>query len=262
MFANQRRDKICEMLAEKENVGVDELVGIFQVSAETIRRDLIMLETQGQLRRVHGGAVMTKTQKRYDTLSKRIDMNRAKKRELSLTAAELLRNGDIISIDSGSTCIEFVEVIKDKFDSLTILTNSLDVIERLGDKKNFKIYSSGGSYMPDENAFYGDLAVNTIKKFCIPKAFIFPSGVSVKNGISEYNAFLSEVQRAFIEVGEEIIVMADSSKIGHDAFIKNSDLTPECIIVTDSGVDREVLKDFTDNDITILTSMGENENEK
>ena len=263
MFANQRREKICEIVNEKGNVSVDALTELFQVSAETVRRDLIVLEVHGNLKRVHGGAVSTKGVNRYGSLEKRLDINKQKKHELAVTAIQLLQNDDIISIDSGSTCIEFVDVIKQKFDRMTILTNSLDVVEQLGNKEGFKIYLTGGIYMPNENAFYGDTAVKVIKSFCIPKAFIFPSGVSVENGVSEYNSFLSAVQKAYIEAAEEVIVMADSSKIGHNAFIKNSDITEDFIIVTDSDADKEVLRTFTDNEITVLTRVEEGEeNEK
>lgn len=257
MFANQRQEKIYDMVKEKGNVTVEELMNIFNVSIETIRRDLILLESQKCVKRVHGGAISVIAAKRYNKLSKRIDENREKKRELSITAAELVQNGDIISIDSGSTCIEFIEVIKERFTELTILTNSLDVLERLGSIEGFKIHLTGGIYMPEENCLYGENAVKTIKSYCIPKAFIFPFGLTPDKGISDYNIELSCVQKAYIDAAEEKIIMADSSKIGSDAFIRLCDITPDFIIVTDSGVSTEIIEKFEEKGVSVLTGKRE-----
>ena len=257
MFAGERQTKIYEMVKEKGNVTVEELVNVFGVSIETVRRDLILLESQNRVKRVHGGAVSVSSARRYNNLSKRIDENRDKKRELSITAAELIQDGDIISIGSGSTCREFIDVIKKKFNKLTILTNSLDVLEQLGDQPGFEIHLSGGIYLPEENCLYGDAAVNGIQKYCIPKAFVFPFGITPERGISDFDVKLSRIEKAYLDVAEEKILLADSSKIGLDAFIRICDITPDFIIVTDSGVDKEVVKRFEEIGVSVLNGKEE-----
>ena len=252
MFANQRQEEIYKLVKKRGNVTVEELINTFNVSIETIRRDLILLESQNRIKRVHGGAISINSSKRYGRLSQRIDRNKKQKHELAVTAAELVQNGDIISIESGSTSIEFLEVIKERFSELTIVTNSIDVIERLGDKEGIKIFLSGGKFMPEENALYGETAVETIKGFCIAKAFIFPSGVSPENGVSDYSAELAEVQKAYISSADKKIIMADSSKLGTDAFIKICPLDSNCIIVTDSNAESEILEAFAQKDICVL----------
>lgn len=259
MFAGERQEKIHEMVKEKGNVTVEELMNIFNVSIETVRRDLILLESQKCVKRVHGGAISVNSARRYHKLAKRIDENRDKKRELSITAAELIQDGDIISISSGSTCIEFIDVIKEKFNNLTILTNSLDVLEQLGNEPGFEIHLSGGMYLAEENCLYGDAAVSGIQKYCIPKAFVFPFGITPDKGISDFDVKLSRIEKAYLDVVEEKILLADSSKVGLDAFIRICDITPDFVIVTDSGVSEEIVEKFAEIGVSVLTGTGKEE---
>ena len=255
MFANQRQEKIYELIKEKGNVKVEELVNSFNVSIETIRRDLILLEGQRNIKRVHGGAISISSARRQSRLAERIDENRQKKREISLVACELLQEGDLISIESGSTSLEFIELIKKKFNRLTILTNSLDIAERTRDKEGFNIFLTGGKYLKDENALYGDMAIKNIEQFCIPKAFIFPAGLTFEKGMSDYNYEFAQLQKAYIRVSEKKIIMVDSSKIGVDAFIRVSDIDSDFTIVTDAEADKEILDKFQEQGINVLTGV-------
>lgn len=251
MFANQRQDEIYNLIKEKGNVTVDELVKKFDVSIETIRRDLIFLEKANSIRRVHGGAISIQAGRKQEKFKKRLDENRPEKRELAQTAINLIEEGDFISIDAGTTSIELVDEIKKHFHELTIVTNSVNVVSALRGIEGFKIYLTGGIFMHDENAFYGEIAINNIKNFYIKKAFICPAGISA-NGLSDFNQELSDVQKAYIASAEKKIVLADSSKIGKDAFVKTAELTSDFVIITDSHIDEKTMCSFTEKDICIL----------
>lgn len=251
MFANQRQDEIYNLIKEKGNVTVDELMKKFDVSVETIRRDLIFLEKANSIKRVHGGAISVQASRKHEKFKKRLEENRPEKRELAKTAINLIEEGDFISIDAGTTTIELVDEIKKHFHELVIVTNSGYVVEALRGMESFKIYLTGGIFMHDENAFYGEIAINNIKNFYIKKAFICPAGIS-ENGISDFDQELSDVQKAYIEAAEKKIILADSSKIGKDAFIKTAELTSDFVIITDSHIDEEKVKSFAEKDICIL----------
>ena len=140
----------------------------------------ISLEQQRLLKRVHGGAVTIGEMKPLFNLEKRNGEYNKQKSELSKKAAEFVREGDIIGIDTGSTAILFAEALKERFTRLTVITHCLDVFEILKDYKDFSVILCGGQYMKGENAFYGALTLDILDKLHIQKAFIFPTAVSIK----------------------------------------------------------------------------------
>ena len=184
MFAKERQDKIYEIVKNNGAVTTSALVKLFDVSIETVRRDLLEMERHGLLSRVHGGAVAIGEMKPYLDLNERNKEFTEQKRHLALKASEFISDGDIIGIDSGSTAISFSEVLKEKFSKLTVITNSLDVFNILCD--SFSVILCGGHYLPYEKAFYGSLTLSMLKNLHMQKAFIFPSAVSFEFGICDY----------------------------------------------------------------------------
>ena len=171
MFANERQDKIYDMIQNNGAVTTANLVDFFCVSIETIRRDLLAMEQNGRLTRVHGGAVAKSGMKPFMELKERNKEFGKQKYELSLKAAEFISNGDIIGIDSGSTAISFAEVLKERFSKLTVVTHSMDVFEMLSNHKDFSVILCGGHYLREENAFYGELTLGMLNSLHIQKAF-------------------------------------------------------------------------------------------
>ena len=127
MFARERQEKIYEQLQKSGAVTTSGLVNVFHVSIETIRRDLLAMELQGRLSRVHGGAVAKKDMKPFFDLKKRSAEQCRQKSEISFKAMDCISNGDIIGIDAGSTAVLFAEALKEHFSRLTVITHSLDV---------------------------------------------------------------------------------------------------------------------------------------
>ena len=251
MFANERQDKIYDMIQNNGAVTTAGLVNFFAVSIETIRRDLLAMEQDGRLTRVHGGAVAKTAMKPFKKLEERNNEFREQKYELSLKAAEFISEGDIIGIDSGSTAIFFAEVLKERFSKLTIVTHSMDIFEMLSDYKDFSVILCGGHYLREENAFYGELTLGMLNSLHIQKAFIFPSAVSFEYGISDYQKDLYQIQKQFMKLSNEIYILADSSKFEKTALLKLSNMNPEYIYITDSSLQNEIVKLYGENDIKI-----------
>lgn len=244
MLAEERYEKILEYLAEKQTVSVNELSEMFSVSTETIRRDLIYLESKGKLKRVFGGAVKGTTLSHYSDFSTRLIENRDKKRELCEYAAELIEDGDILAIDAGSTAAVFAEVLLETFSKLTIITASLDVFERT--KGKFSVILSGGEYYEKERSFYGEIATETIARLHADKCFIFPSAVTLEHGVEDYVPLLMPVQKKLMEISGKVLILADSSKYGRRALIKLSPANPEFIYVTDSAIDNRLYREYSE----------------
>lgn len=220
MFTKERQHIIEDMPQKNGVVTTSELVTYFGVSIETIRKDLLSMEQEGQLSRVHGGAVVKSDMKPFPELQQRNQEHSEQKAELSLKAIEFISNGDIIGIDSGSTAISLAEVVKDNFSKLTVVTHSLDVFNLLCNHEYFSLILCGGHYMRRENAFYGPLTLDTINNLHIQKSFIFPTAISFDGGIFDYEAELCQIQRQMMKSSDDIYILADSSKFEKRRYLR------------------------------------------
>lgn len=252
MFANERRLKIAELVADKQSVTVSDLMKRFGVSIETIRRDLEYLEKQRVLSRVHGGAVTLKKMQRFSQLSERLSENREQKRRLSQRAADCIVEGDRIAIDSGSTAIELAQVLRERFHTLTIVTNSPEVFEMLYPVEGFELIQTGGFYMKSERAFHGYITVDTLRGLHVSKSLIFPSAISLQYGVGVYVPELLEVERALMEIADETILLADSSKFETTGALKLCDLKSIHRLVTDGDLSDAVYRLYAEAGVPIL----------
>ena len=186
MFANERRNKILELLSRRSSVTVTELTGLFQVSLETIRRDLEYLEQQGALKRVHGGALSMNRMQSYTGLSERSTEHQPEKRQIARAALSHIHEGERIALDAGSTTSELAHLLCDSFQELTIVTASLPIFEILSEKPGFQVILTGGFYLPGEKAFYGHLALDTIRQLPVSAFFHAPPALYLNFGLGDH----------------------------------------------------------------------------
>lgn len=253
MLAIERQEIICDLLRKNKSVMTTELVERFDVSVETIRRDLLVLEQQHRLQRVHGGAMCVEEMRHFQELSVRMTENDFQKKELTQTAAGLVENGDVIGIDSGSTAVFFAEALKERFSKLTIVTHCLDVFEILHSYKEFEVILCGGHFLKKENAFYGPVVLNALAQLHVQKVFLFPSAVSLQFGICDRQIQLFEVQKQLLRCGDSVYVLADSSKFECRELLKLSDMQNGFTYVTDSGLSEGLAKTYAEHKMNIIT---------
>lgn len=249
MFAKERQDKIYERIKNNGAVTTSELVSLFDVSIETVRRDLLEMERRGFLLRVHGGAVAVGNMKPYLNLNQRNKEFTQEKRLLALKAAEFISEGDIIGIDSGSTALSLSQVLKEKFSRLTVITHSLDVFNLLS--SSFTVLLCGGYYLPNEKSFYGSPALDMLSRLHMQKAFIFPTAVSLEFGICDYQKDLYQIQQKLIESSDEIFILADSSKFEKKALLKLDRMKTEYRYITDCNINSELEKLYKEHNINL-----------
>lgn len=253
MLAKERQDKIYTMLCRNGAVTTVDLMQQLAVSNETVRRDLLAMEQRGLLTRVHGGAVAKGSMKQFSELQQRNREYSREKSTLSRTAAELVQEGDVIAVDSGSTAIAFAAVLKERFSRLTVVTHSWDVAECLREHRDFRVILCGGEYLKRENAFYGTLTLDTYEKLHFQKAFVFPSAVSLAFGIYDYQSSLYPIQRQLIKGADRVFILADSSKFEKQALLKLDDMRSEYIYVTDDALPEELKRLYQENGIRLIT---------
>jgi len=251
MFANERRDKICKMLKTDGAVTTARLVKHFNVSLETVRRDLLQMEQENLLKRVHGGAVSIGEMKFFSELSHRNEENGELKKELAFAATDFVNEKDIIGIDAGSTAIFFAEALKERFSELIVVTYSKDVFDILCKHENFNVILCGGNFIKSENAFWGPFVIDMLSKLHMQKVFIFPTAVSLENGICDYQCDIYSSQQQMIKSSDEIYILADSTKYEKKALLKLSDMKRDYCYVTDSQLPDELKKLYEENDIQI-----------
>ena len=245
MFADERKTRIIEMLKKRPSLTTSELTELFQVSLETIRRDLESLERQGVLKRVHGGAIAAAgKQSGYANLSQRSVLHQSQKRNLALTACSYIQEGDFIALDAGSTTYELAALLGERFRELTRLTHSLEVVKILAGRENIRIILAGGVYLPGEGCFCGHLTLDTVRQLHVAKCFVAPAAISLDFGVSDHMQELIAVQRAFLEIAEQVYLLVDSSKFETCAPMKICSMEPGYLCITDGGLSDEMLETY------------------
>ncbi|WP_163099999.1 DeoR/GlpR family DNA-binding transcription regulator [Peribacillus alkalitolerans] len=243
VLPEERKNEILKELNNMGKVKVMELVEQFQVSEETIRRDLMLLEEKGLLKRVYGGAIKSVFQFEEPPFLQRTTVNQEAKGRIGQKAVELISNGDVIVIDVGTTTLEFAKFIENKND-ITIITNSLPVSSVLTESLNQNRFSGqvlllGGQIDPKQQSISGSLTEQLLNQFNVDKAFISAGGVSIKSGVSNYHLHESLVSRKMVEVSKQVILLSDYSKMGVDTFCKVCPLEKLDVIVCNQPMTEE-----------------------
>ena len=253
MLAKERQNRIEAMVKEHGAVTTGDLVELFEVSIETVRRDLLTMEQRGKLVRVHGGAVKKGDTKPFAELQQRNREHSREKEELARNAMRFISEGDTIGIDTGSTATFFARAVKEHFSRLTVVTISQDVLEILRENEGIDVILCGGRYMRDENAFFGSLTLEMLRSIHVPKWFLFASSVSLEHGVcfnlEEYYSIHKQMEAS----ADQVYVLADSSKFEQKALLKLCDMMPKHIYVTDSGLSEELRKLYEENGVRIYT---------
>jgi len=238
ILSEERKQKILDDLNRRGKVKVVDLAEYFQVSSETIRRDLDVLESCGLLKRVYGGAVKRVFASAAEpSFQQRTNVRLREKRAIAAKAAEFVQDGEAIAIDVGTTMLELALQLKGKKD-LTIVTNAVPVATALTEllcsgELTGRVFLLGGNLNPRQQSMSGRFTESMLCQFHISKAFISAGGISLDFGVSDYDPDESFISRAMIDVADEVIVLADHSKIGVRALCKICDLESADIMVCD-----------------------------
>lgn len=254
MTATERREKILEILQRDGAVSSVDLFHSFDVSSETLRRDLVAMEEQGKLIRVHGGAIIRGEITPYTPLQVRNTERIKEKKEIAKKVLEFISEGDIISLDAGSTSLYIAEAIRDNFEKLTVVTYSLDVFNILCEKTGFDMLLCGGNYVSAYHVFLGDFTEKMLDTLHVQKSFVFPSAISLESGICEYHSDTYTPQRKMLRFAEETYVVGDSSKFEKKALYKVDDMRNEYNYITDSSLPDNLLKIYRANEKKIIVA--------
>ncbi|MCA7014317.1 DeoR/GlpR family DNA-binding transcription regulator [Dickeya dadantii] len=233
--AEERQAKIVEFLREENFVDLRTLTDRFEVSVATVRRDLCDLEEAGMLRRTHGGAVNINQVALDATNEARAVWNQAEKAAIAVVVAAMIADGDTVLLDAGTTALEVAKQLVGR-QSLTLISNGLDIVAEFSRSEGQSIYSVGGEFTATNRSFRGPLAEYFIRQFNVDKLILNAASIDVDRGLictsSPVNA---SVARAMIDVSNRVIVVADHSKFTKSSLSVITRIEDVGVIVTDAG---------------------------
>ncbi len=245
MLVEQRYQMILDLMRATGtgSVRVTDLKKNLNVSSETIRRDLENMENQGLIRRARGGAFLNENAllenntNQYLPFGIRGKARVESKKEIAEFAISFIKEGQSIALDSGTTAYALARVIKQRFKSLTVVTNSMAIANELTDAKGITLIVTGGVYRPEEAAFVSDMAGLIFSKLNIDLFFLTTCGISVERGVTYQRMDEILVQEKMMEASDQTIVIADSSKLGINSLVKMCDIDKISMIITDSDAE-------------------------
>jgi DeoR/GlpR family transcriptional regulator of sugar metabolism len=227
-----RHNRLIETLQEHGQATVNELVDLFDVSRDTIRRDLDLLERRGLLVRTHGGAVNNDRLVRLDsTLGRRMDEHVDAKRRIGETAATLVRDGETLIINGGSTVYHFASALGDRR-NLTVVTNNLRVPPAVPESAVQAIHILGGTYWPQFQVTIGTIGFSPVAGINVDTAILGCTGISA-TGVSMTKLDEAAHTSGMVDVAKRTIVVADQSKFNVKAFANVATLERIDHLVTD-----------------------------
>ncbi|MFY1027954.1 transcriptional regulator [Actinobacillus seminis] len=240
MKPRDRQQAILDYLQVHGRTPVDQLAEYFQTTGTTIRKDLTLLESEKKVLRTYGSVVLTQASDDIDPpIINKTTINLAVKTQIGKAAAELIRNGDSIIMDQGSTVLQMVSNLV-HFKNLTIMTNSLHIINALTSlNTDFEILMCGGTYRSKSGSFHGILAETTVEKFNFDKLFIGTDGFDLTVGLTTFNE-VHGVSKAMCNAAREIIVLTDSSKFERRSPNIVCPLEKITTVITDPGITDEI----------------------
>ncbi|MCD7819202.1 MAG: DeoR/GlpR family DNA-binding transcription regulator [Lachnospiraceae bacterium] len=233
MLALERRNEILEKLQIEKRVVVAELSQYYNVSEETIRRDLDKLEKEGFATKSYGGAVINDNMSIDLPFNIRKNQNVQGKQKIAELAASLVEDGEHIILDASSTAVFVAKALKEKRKRLTVVTNSMEVLLALTDVPEWEIISTGGVMDERYLTFLGADAEKAIHAHYADKVLFSCKAIDRTRGFMESRDSLSSIKKTMLASGKKRILIADSTKFDHTAFSIVSDLRDVDIVVTD-----------------------------
>jgi len=251
MTAKERLDLIKRKLRTDNKVVVSELSSEFQVTEETIRRDLEKLENEGVLTRTFGGAVLNMaTQRGGIHFYQRAAIHLAEKKKMAESFAEILSHKTTIAADASSTVMEVLKILNDSRD-ITVLTTSTEVFRELA-HTNINVISTGGVYNKSALSLQGQIAKDNIKKYHVDVLLLSCKGVDLEMGATDSNEGEANVKKIMLKQATEVALFVDHFKFDKTAFTHLMDLKEIDYLITDQKPGENWIRFCEENHIKLI----------
>ena len=236
----ERQQELTRLLERTGRLSVAQICEQFNISEATARRDLETLSEQGFVQRVHGGAILVRQAAPEEPILRRSHEQEEEKERIGRATAALVQDGETVFLGSGTTVLQVAQHLVTL--NITVITNSLPVINLMSEKENISLIALGGMLRDSELSFIGHITEQALYEVRADKVIIGIRAISLEQGLT--NDYLPETltDRAILNAGRETIVVADHTKCGVISTAFLAPLTAIRILVTDSGTDTDFIK--------------------
>ena len=248
MLAVERRKIILEKVHEEKKVIVSELSKEFEVSEETIRRDLEKLAEEGHVIKSYGGAVINEIGSIDLPFNVRWKANAVGKQKIANLVSQEIMDGEHIFLDASTTAVFIAKNIKQK-KNLTIVTNSIEILLELSDVTGWNIIDTGGILKGDSMSLVGKKATDNIEKYNADKVFLSCKGINQKKGVTEGNDEMASIKQSMIDSAAKVYLTVDSSKFDKVGFASICPLSEIDVVITDKKPEADWIEIFKEKGI-------------
>lgn len=247
-----RRKQILQMVNEESEVFVDELSKAFLVSEVTIRNDLDQLEKKQLLIRARGGAMKFEGRVGIDIdIAAKDKINYAEKVSIGKKAATLVKDSDVILVDSGTTTAEMVKNL-DHVKNVTVITNAINIVVLLMNRSNINLIVPGGFLRHNSQSLVGPIAEKGLKNLNVDKVFLGADGVDSRLGLYTPNLEEAQFNERMIEISDNIIALVDSSKFSRKSFAFFCEISKVSKLITDSNLSNADRVNLAERNVEII----------
>ncbi|NUT45263.1 MAG: DeoR/GlpR transcriptional regulator [Thermoactinospora sp.] len=251
MSRYDRWNAILALLAEEGRLTVEQAAESLDVSTATIRRDFDQLAQQQMLMRTRGGAVSQSVS--YDLpLRYKTARHADEKHRIAAAAAELVTPGSVIGMNGGTTTSEVARVLAQRESGFTIVTNALNIAAELAVRQHVKIVVTGGVARPQSYELIGPLAGGILEQVTLDVAFLGVDAIDVELGASAHHEGEASVNHQLVSRAAQVVVVADSSKVGRRAFARICALSDVDTLITDELLSDELTASFTEAGVKVI----------
>ena len=202
---------------------------------------------------MHGGAIQDIIDTHEFRFQDRTQLFQQNKMEIAELACRFVEEESSVALDVSTTNLEIARMLKQRFQRLTILTNSLDIVSELTDAENFTVILTGGILHHSEHSLTGDTCLNHIRQYHVNTCFISASGISLNSGITDVGFGEVAAKKEMIDVAQKVIVVCNHSRFDIVSLLKVCDLMRIDCILADSGLSRETVERYAEAGVTVLT---------
>ncbi|MDX6732955.1 MAG: DeoR family transcriptional regulator, fructose operon transcriptional repressor [Baekduia sp.] len=253
MYAEERQEAIAALVISKGRASVAELAQTYDVTTETVRRDLAALDKAGVVRRVHGGAVPARALHLVEPGVGERETTRADFKDAIAAAAidYVPRTGASLLLDAGTTTARIAALLPTDRE-LVVVTNSVPIAARLAATNSVSLQLLGGRVRGVTQAAVGDQALRVLDSIRVDIAFIGTNAISVRHGLSTPDGEEAAVKRAMVRAANYVVVAADSSKVGREDFVSFAPISSVDTLITDTELDDADRALFTEQGVEVV----------
>lgn len=256
MLPEQRKREIFSLIKRRGAISVSELSDIFSITATTIRKDLDALEEQGLIERTHGGALLPSYGRGRDVpINQRQTMQALEKERIAHSALRFVEPGDTIVLDDSSTVLCLARLLLE-IKELTVVTNSLNVMDVLAKADGLCLYGLGGELNRDSRSFVGGETEDALARLHVDKCFVSTKGISVDTGLTDVHFHAARLHRKMLKASKKRILLMDNSKFDVVCFADVAPLESVHYVLTDAEPPESYYQELGDLGVELIVTRG------